>query len=346
MTSESRERRLITWAIALLATGVVLVWTLYQIREVLLLLYISGLLAVGFSPIVRWLERRRFSAGRRRVRLPRWAAILVLYLGFLAAVLGVLSVVIPPFAQQVRELWLALPAYVDQVQRRLATYGLPSDQSTWAELFKSLPSPELALGGLFSALQGVVGVISALVTVVVLPFYLLVEADSIQTGFLRLFAPERRPRVARVTSEVTVKVGAWLGGQLALSTIIGSTAALGLWLLGVPYFWVLALLAAVGELIPVVGPILAAVPAVLVAFTVSLQTGFFTAAYFVVQQFVENQFLVPRVMQRQVGVSAVAILIAFLIGTELLGIVGSILAVPTVAIVQVLFQEYLERDEA
>jgi len=112
----------------------------------------------------------------------------------------------------------------------------------------------------------------------------------------------------------------------------------------VPYFYVLALVAGIGELIPVVGPILAAVPAILVALTVSPQTAALTIIYFTAQQFIENHFLVPRVMERQVGVSPVTVIAGLLIGSELLGIVGALLAVPTAAIVQVLVHEYLDRD--
>ena len=95
-----------------------------------------------------------------------------------------------------------------------------------------------------------------------------------------------------------------------------------------------------------VGRILAAVPAVLVGFTVSPQTGMVVAAYFALQQFIENNFLVPRIMERQVGVSAITVMVALLIGTELLGFVGALLAVPTAAIVQVLFQEFMKKEEA
>jgi len=117
-----------------------------------------------------------------------------------------------------------------------------------------------------------------------------------------------------------------------------------LWLLGVPYFYVLALICAVGELIPVIGPILAAVPAILVALTTSPQTALWVLVYFIAQQFIENHFLVPRIMQRQVGLSSVTVIAALLIGTELLGIVGALLAVPTAAIIQVLLQEYVASD--
>jgi predicted PurR-regulated permease PerM len=108
---------------------------------------------------------------------------------------------------------------------------------------------------------------------------------------------------------------------------------------------VLGLLAAVGELIPVVGPILAAVPAILLGATVSPQTAFITTGFCWAQQFVENNFLVPRIMGRQVGISPVTIMVALLTGTSLFGFVGAILAVPTAAIAQVLVQEFLTHDE-
>lgn len=136
-----------------------------------------------------------------------------------------------------------------------------------------------------------------------------------------------------------------MNGQLILAGTIGALAAVGLYLLGVPYFYVLALAAALGEMIPVVGPILSAIPAILVAFTVSPKTALFVMIFFLVQQQFENHLLVPKVMERQVGVSAVTVIIALLIGGSVLGITGAILAVPSAAILQVLVQELLdERD--
>jgi len=294
---------------------------------------------------VRWLERRRFSSKRRR-KLPRWVAIFLLYVGLFLAAAGALSIMLPPLIGQFQQLYANLPQLLDQWQELLKSWKIPSTQWSWSAIVKSLPSPGVAMSGIVGALQSVVGVVGAIVTVFVLPYYLLIEGDALQKTFLKLFHPDHRPQVARITGAVTVKVGAWLGGQLLLALIIGATAAFGLWAMGVPYFWVLALLAAIGELIPVVGPILASIPAILVGFTVSTPTGITVAAYFALQQFIENNFLVPRIMERQVGLSAVAVIIALLIGTELLGVVGALLAVPSAAIVQVLFQEFLEHDDA
>jgi predicted PurR-regulated permease PerM len=320
----------------------VLLWTLFLIKGVLLVLYVSCLLAIGFSPIVNKLERdfKKWT----RLRMPRWASILTLYVGLLLLVSVAAAIILPPLVAQSRALWTDLPRYIDFAQDALLRAGIMHARFTSTQLISNLPDPGSAVAGVFGALKSVAGVIATLVTVVVLPFYMLLESTGINASFIKLFARDRRPQVARLLDEVTVKLGAWLWGQLLLSGIIGTSAAIGLWLLGVPYVYVLAVLAAIGEMIPIVGPIMAAVPGILVAFAVSVHTGIFVAIYYTVQQSLENHFIVPRVMQKQVGVSAVTVIVALLIGTELLGIVGAVLAVPTAAIVQVLVSEYLERE--
>jgi predicted PurR-regulated permease PerM len=162
---------------------------------------------------------------------------------------------------------------------------------------------------------------------------------------VRLFPVRQRRRVATVSHAVTQKVSAWMGGQLLLSLVIGLTSAIGLGAMGVPYFYVLALISAVGEMIPMVGPILAAIPAILVAATVSPGLAIGVAIFFIAQQQLENTILVPKLMGRQVGLSAVTVIIALGVGSQLLGVVGAILSVPTAAILQVLFEELVARDE-
>ncbi len=343
MSTPADVRRIVVLAVVVTLAGVVGLWLAFLLRRVLLLVYVSGLLAIGISPAVRWLQR--LAAGRR---VPRWLAITVIYVGLIAGLAALLLIVVPPLVAQASDLWRRLPGYLDRAQDALIGLGLIAHTYTWSELLQQVPNPAGALTGLLGILgvvQGAIGVIGAFVTILVLPFYLLLEGPALQAGFVRLFARQHRPMLARVTHNVALKISAWLGGQLLLAFVIGGSAALGLWLLGVPYFYVLAALAGVGELIPVVGPILAAIPAVLVALTVSTETGVLTLAYFAVQQFVENHFLVPRIMERQVGVSAVAVIVSLLAGSELLGMVGALLAVPTVAILNVLAGEFLERAE-
>lgn len=341
--TDAERNRVIARAVTMSLAGILLVVVAYQVRDVLLMLYVSSLLALGLSPIVRRIERSRLMLGRRRV--PRWLAILVIYVAFLLVVAGVLSLTLPPLITQVRQLATDMPSYMDRLLRWLADRGLVTRQTSWTAILPQLQQPGVILSNVFGAVQGAIGILGALVTVLILPFYLLLESASIHSLFLQLVRPENRARANRIANAATMKVGAWLGGQLLLSAVIGTTATIGFWVIGVPYFYVLGLVAAIGESIPVVGPILAAVPAVLLGWTVSPQTALIVAAYCWAQQFVENNFLVPRIMERQVGVSAVTIIVALLIGSTLLGLVGAILAVPTAAIVQVIVHEYLVKAD-
>ncbi len=340
----AEQNRVIARAVTMSILGIAAALVAYLIRDVLLMLYVSSLLAIGLSPAVRRIERSRLVFGR--VRIPRWLAILALYAAFLLVIAIVLAAVVPPLVNQIQQLAQNLPGYVDQLQRTLVERHLIQKRWSWSDLFANLQAPGLAITSLFGALQGVIGVFGAVVTVIILPVYLLLESASMHAFFLRLVRPDNRGRADRIARGVTVKVGAWLGGQLLLAAVIGASATLGFWLIGVPYFYVLGLIAAVGEMIPVIGPVLAAVPAILLALTVSPQTALMVAAYSWAQQFVENNVLVPRIMERQVGVSPVTIMVALLLGTSLLGFMGAILAVPSAAIVQVIVQEYLEREDA
>jgi predicted PurR-regulated permease PerM len=347
VTDLADQKRLILWTIAMMALAVILMWAAYRVRGVLLLIYISGLLAIGFSPIVRLIERQRLlPVGPRR--FPRWLAILVLYLFIIGTITAIGFLVFPPLIQQARELWAAAPGMVerafDSTQQWLISKGLMSERLTWQQAVERADvtsGGERAVGTVFTAVTGVLGGLFGLFTILVLTFYFLVEAGRLRESLLHLFPRRSRARVDAATRDIALKVSAWLGGQLMLAMIIGVTSAIGLWALGIPFFYVLALISAIGEMIPVIGPILAALPAVAVAATVSWNKVLLVIVFFVVQQQFENHVLVPKVMERQVGVSAVTVILALLIGGTLMGIAGAILAVPTAAILQVIVTEWM-----
>jgi predicted PurR-regulated permease PerM len=345
--SDAEARALIRYALAMTAFSVVLVWAAYLARGVLLLLYISGLLAIGFSPIVRVIERQKvLPIGTRR--FPRWLAILILYLAILGTLGAIGSLVFPPLINQAQQLWSALPEMFDRGQDFLISKGILTEHLTFREAVERAPVAQggQAVGTVFSAVVGFLGGVVGLLTILIVTFYFLVEAGALRKTLLLLFPHRSRKRVDAVSATITTKVSAWLGGQLLLAAIIGTTSAIFLWAFGIPFFYVLALISAIGELIPVVGPILAALPAVAVAATVSLNKVIVVIIFFVLQQQLENHVLVPKVMERQVGVNPVAVIVALLFGGNLLGIAGAILAVPTVAILQVLFTEWVATREA
>jgi predicted PurR-regulated permease PerM len=335
--SSDSPRALIRYALVGLALTVAISWMLWQVRSVLVLVYISALVATGLSPLVNAIERKRLL----RQRVPRWGAILVIYLLLIGGVVGIAMLVVPAMVTQARELASELPRLVHQGQQWLIDRGLLNREITAQEAVQSASSSgaQDTVGLVAGAVWGLIGGVFGLITLLVLTFYLLVDGDNLVRLFVRLFARRNRTRVEDACRRVTNKVSAWLGGQLLLGGIIGITAALGLFLMGVPFFFVLALISGVGELIPIVGPILSAVPAVAVALSVKPTLALAVIVFFLAQQQFENHVLVPKIMQRQVGISPVGVIVALLIGGSLLGIVGAVLAVPTAAILQVLFEE-------
>ena len=337
--SPDSPRALIRYALAGLAVTVFIAWAMWEVRDALLLIYISALIATGLSPLVDELERKRLL----RQRVPRWAAILVIYVCIIAAVVGIGAMVIPPIVTQARELAMEVPRLLHNAQQWLINRGVLTREISAREAVQQTATntAQDTLGFVANAVLGVIGGVFGLITVLVLAFYLLVDSTSLVLVFVRLFPREKRARVEDACRRVTHKISAWLGGQLLLGAVIGSTAALGLFLLGVPFFWVLALIAGIGEMIPIVGPILSAVPAIAVALSVRPTLALGVLLFFIGQQQLENHLLVPKIMQRQVGISPVFIIIALLIGGSLLGVMGAILAVPTAAILQVLLEETL-----
>jgi predicted PurR-regulated permease PerM len=343
--SSDSPRALIRYALVGLVLTFVISWALWEVRNALMLVYISALVAIGLSPVVNAIERKRLM----RQRVPRWAAILVIYLCIIGVIVAVGALVLPPIVTQARGLAMELPRLLHQGQQWLINHGLLTREISAQEAVQQTAGSSGAqdtIGLIVGAVFGFVGGVFGLITMLVLTFYFLVDSSGLVNVFMRLFPREKRPQIADACLRVTNKVSAWLAGQLLLGGIIGGTAALGLFLMGVPFFYVLALIAGLGEMIPIVGPILSAVPAVAVALSVKPTLALGVIAFFFAQQQLENHLLVPKIMQRQVGISPVFVIIALLIGGSLLGVIGAILAVPTAAILQVVFQERMNDTSA
>ena len=343
MTTEDQSRRLILFGVAALLAGVAFTWGLYLVRSGLTLLYLSLMLALGISPAIAWLERQPWLGSKRKT--PRWAAVLVFYLAATVVLVGIYLIVVPPFIAQAGELWQRAPEYLEKSQRWMVNHQLQRRVFTMRELLERGPNPNAAVSGMIVAVNRVLGALLAAFTVVLLSVYFLLDGESLFRMYVRALPKESRGHWWRISADVAQKVGAWMGGQAFLCVLIGATAALGFWLIGLPYFYVLALICGIGELIPIVGPIIAAVPCVIVAATVSPNTAIITAVYLFVQQQIENNFIIPKLMKSQTGVSPLVVMAAILVGGELLGVIGALLAVPTAAVMQILIREYLDSRE-
>jgi predicted PurR-regulated permease PerM len=308
-----------------------------------MLIYVSAIIAMGFSPMVRFADRPLAAGGQKRIRVRRTLAILAIYLGIMGVFVLVGLTVIPPLVEQAGQLWTRLPQAFNDLQRFLIRRHIMTSMSrvTLQEAVQNAPagSGGNAVGTVLGAIWSVVGGVFGLVTILILSFYLLVEAEGLFEHVTRFVPESSRSRFVTVSRESVEKVSAWLRAQFILAGVMAIFAGAGLGVMGVPYFYVVALMAAVGETIPIVGPIVAGVVAVTIASTVSAKLALSVGVYFLVLHQLEANVLVPKIMERRVGVSPVTVIIALLIGVELWGLLGAILAIPTAAILSVILQE-------
>lgn len=345
MLSERDFARRMLQTVLTVAAVAVGLFTLWAAREAILLIYISALIAMGFSPLVREIEGPKAASRRRRV--PRWLAILAIYLVIVGVFVVIGLMVIPPLVAQADALWDKLPAEFNRLQMFLVRRKLMTRTITLAEAVQNAPSGTSgnAVETLFVALSSVIGGVFGVITVLILSFYLLIEANSMFDYVVRFVPAGRRADVATAARDAVTKVSAWLRAQFLLAAVMGLFAAVGLGLLGVPYFYVVALVAALGETIPIVGPIIGGITAVAIASTVSAQLAVAVGVFFFALHQLEANVLVPKVMERRVGVSPVAVMAALLIGGALWGVVGAILAIPTAAILSVIVEDLAASHE-
>jgi predicted PurR-regulated permease PerM len=339
MVSDREFTRRMLRTVGTITGVVILLALLWAAREALMLVYVSALIAMGLSPLVRLIERPKRQGGKRRV--PRWLAILSIYAVIVAAVVFLGLLVIPPLVAQGASLWGKMPAEFNRLQTFLVSHKLMVHTVTLEEAVQNAPSGSggNAVGTVLVAISSLIGGIFGLITILILTFYLLLEAGSMFEYLMRFVPLGRRGDVATAARQGVAKVSAWLRAQFILAGVMGTFAAIGLGLMGVPYFYVIALIAAVGETIPIVGPVIGGITAVAVAITVSPKLALMVGIYFLVLHQLEANVLVPKIMERSVGVSPVAVMVALLVGGSLMGLAGAILAIPTAALLSVIIEE-------
>lgn len=327
-------------------------WLLVSILEILIIVLISAILATGISPIVTELQERTWT--RRRIRLSRGAAILVVYLALLIAFVGLAGIVITPVVIEAQGFVENLPENLRKLELLLKDYQarypwLPD----FADIVRRLPQEASRATAYFAPAAGVafrfVGGIITVLTVLVLTFYMLLEGRALREGILARLPGPRRVQFERVLDDVGTKFSGWLQGQLLLGLIVGLAAGLGMWAIGMPYPFLLGIVAGVTELIPIIGPLIGAIPALFIGVFQGWWRFLFTVGWYAFIQQAENNFLVPRVMRHTVGLSPLLTIIAVVIGAKLMGVVGVLLSVPVAAALQVIVGEILEtflpRDE-
>jgi len=307
-------------------------WLIWIIKDILFILLLVLIIVAAISPIVNKLSKK----------IPRLLAIILVYL-FMVILLGLFSYLIfPPLVNEVKELSNQLPdlALINSPEYDTLKAVIVSSQEGLVSLAKELTNFSSRI---YSTTLGFFGGIVTVITVIILSFYLLIEEHGAR-NFIKQHLPiENRETIIEILRRVVYKIGSWIKAQLWLGLIVGLLNFIGLLVIGLPYAISLAIWTAVTELIPYVGPVLGGIPAVIVAFlffpTEPLKWVLIIIWFTAVQQ-IEAQFLVPKIMQKVVGLSPVIIILSILVGGKIAGLMGVILAIPTAAIISVLIQEY------
>ena len=311
---------------------------LFYIRGVVLLLFVALILASAFDPWVDWLQKNK---------VPRAVAILLIYLALFSILGGAVYLIIPPIAIEVTQLSKDFPFYWEKVMSGIYfVRDYSNEQGLNQGIQDSLTALQnnisAAAGGVFSTIFSLFGGIISFFVILVIAFYLTVEEQAMKRLLRSLVPVKYQPYFTHLVNRMQEMIGRWLRGQLALSFIIFFACWIGLTILGVKYALVLALFAGVMEIVPYLGPFMGGIPAVFIAFTQSPLLAFWTIILYVIIQQLENNIIVPKVMQRAVGLNPIIVIVVILIGAKIAGILGVLLAVPVTTALSVWVNDLLE----
>ena len=310
----------------------VLAALLWFLRDIVLILVTAVVIASAMEPAIGFLTKHKVN---------RILAVILTCLSVISAFLGVLLVFVPPILGDAASFLARLPETlsslnISDITHGLLPWGSMSEQISSAEILRDISAALTdTTGGVFTTLSAFFGGLTSFVLIVVFSFYFSMQETGVD-DFLRVVTPNKNQAyVLGLWKRSQEKIGKWMQGQLVLALIVGILLYLGLTILGIPNALLLAVIAGLFELIPVFGQIIAAVPALAIAFADGGVTAFVLVAglYIVVQQF-EAHLIYPVVVKKVVGVPPLLVILALIVGAKLAGFLGILLSVPIAAAIQ------------
>ncbi len=316
----------------------------YFIRDIILIVFVAIIFAALIEPLINLLEEKK---------IPRGLGIIFIYLALLLFLVLIVRLLIPPIVEQVTLLTHNFPTLWERVSENFSNFrqysqeqGLVDNIQQGLEGLQS--GLQKAATGVYSFIISIFRNLVNLIVVLVITFYLVVQKDAVNKLFKAIAPAQYHSYLINLFSLIQKKIGDWARGQLILGLIIGGLSFIGLIFLLPKYALVLALVAGVTELVPYLGPILGAIPAIFLGFTFpvfSFWRGIAVLILYIIIQQVENNIIVPQVMKKQVGLNPVVIIIVMLIGARLIGIIGMILAIPVATAVSVIVKDFIHQSE-
>lgn len=323
-----------TWSIVKIILILVGFYALYLVIDVLALLFVSMILAAALDPTVDWLHEKK---------IPRSLSILSIYAIAFGIISLALFLLVPALITQLNEISRSFPVIVEKATSLFNTVNSYAIDAGFAqEVQSALRSVQSKLvqatGGVLSTFIGIFGGLISFFTVLIITFYITVEEEAIKRFVFSSVPQKHQVFTMKLINAVQHKIGLWLRGQLILMFIIGLMTYIGLWALGIQYALLLALIAGIAEFIPFLGPIIASIPAIFIAFTQSPAQAIGVVILYIIIQQLENNLIVPKLMQKSVGLNPLVVIVVLFIGGSLAGVVGAIFSIPVATAISVILQ--------
>lgn len=317
---------------------------LYLVRDVIVILFFAIIIASAVGPFANWLESKKF---------PRLLGVLLLYLAFFGLVVFLLSLIVPFVALELGQLTQALPDFVSNLSGALEK-AQQTSSSRYFDFFSEIQNMLDSFSqflfaysqSAISLIINIFGGVLSFVAIIIISFYLSVMRRGI-VGFISSVMPEKyEDYVISLWKRAEFKVGRWLQGQLLLALSVGLMVFVGLSLLNVKYALLLGIVAMILEIVPIVGPVLAAIPGLVLAFSQSPTLGIWVLVFYVAVQQIESHALTPLILGKTLGLNPVTVILALLIGGKIAGIIGIIIAVPIAVVIVEILDDLAKQKES
>ncbi|OIP24255.1 hypothetical protein AUK11_03620 [bacterium CG2_30_37_16] len=322
------------WSVIRVLLAIGFLGLVFYLREIAIQIFMALILASAIQPIIDKAKKRN---------IPKVLAILGVIVAILGLIVLMFELIVPPLSQQLGDFIAFLPSYLDEAAKKIFVSNpdfaqeLSNQAINYIKNFRSIPTGFVS--NIFSTAMNIFSFFVSTVLVLVMTFYMLMEKGGVGKSMLKYMPFKRQELASEILDKITSKLAIWLKSQLVLSLFVGFITFVVLTFLGIDLALALALFAAIMELVPVIGPLISAVPAVLIALTISPNKALWViVAYLTIQQ-VENHILVPQIMKKALGLSPLVIIIGILIATKLIGFAGILLAVPVISALAVITEE-------
>lgn len=336
MASESKtiieiSPKTMFWALGI---GVLAIFV-YMVRDIVGILIFAIIIASALEPLLAYGENKK---------VPRLLSLILLYVLFFVFFAAVIYIILPLLFDQFGDFTKNYPTYFGKLEEAAGNIAfLPGLSANLHDLINQLSEQIPSFTSLFSYVSSIFGGIVSFVVVLVVSFYLALSKGALDDFLRSVMPPQFEAYAHGLWIRAQKKMGRWLQAQILLSLIMALVVGIGLWILGVNYAFLIAIIVGIFEIVPFVGPIAAGAVATLLALSQSPILGIWTLIFIIAVQQLENHILVPLLIKKLVGLNPVAVILAILIGAKLGGILGILLAVPLAAVVDEFFEDLAKR---